>query len=427
MASPKEVPLPPVSLGITVTEDLPFPVVHYPNHYGTFIAFSKDNQSQAYLCACARSAVENYLKLRPLHYPNSTFQGLSNAPLSKSEFPDIIAEMSRSLSFQNGTNESLFVPSLCHRCNMKTPSVRWCHEMYGVTFVQYYGWYINQTCFRIGIFPGVFSSTYLQEVCPDDLKQDIEAAKMANEKYHAEEMRILEMVGSPKREDIPEDEVTYLHNVRMDEAKEYIELRREASQYRRKFTSRVENMVRTEFGFKKVGEGWVSETLLYNLIVQLYPNHTIIRHHRPDWLGRLELDIYLPEMRLAFEYQGQQHFHAIKAWGGERALLDLQARDRVKAEICSQNGIALVAIDYTEPLTEGYLREVISQELARTLEVPIIGLRAEGGDSPRPRNSAGLVGLSQVPESVLTSPAAGEPRAVGRVDAVQNRRVTPTS
>lgn len=43
--TPKKVPLPPVSLGITVMENLPFPFVHYPNHYGTFIAFSKDNDS----------------------------------------------------------------------------------------------------------------------------------------------------------------------------------------------------------------------------------------------------------------------------------------------------------------------------------------------------------------------------------------------
>jgi hypothetical protein len=363
--TPKKVRLPLVSLGITVMEDLPFPVVHYPNHYGTFIAFSKDNQSQAYLCACACSAVENYLKLRPLHYPNSTFEGLSNAPLSKNEFPHIIAEMSRSLSFQNGTSESLFAPNLCHRCNMKTPSVRWCHEVYGVTFVQYYGWYINQTYFRIGIFPGVFSNTYLQEVCPDDIQQDITAAKLADEKLRAEETRIFEMVGSPKREDIPDDEVTYLYNVKMEEAKEYIKLRREASQYRRKFTSKVENIARSEFGFKKVGEGWVSETLIYNIIARLYPNHTIFRHHRPEWLNRLELDIYLPELKLAFEYQGQQHFHAIKAWGGEKALIDLQARDRKKVEICSQNGITLVAIDYTEPLTEGYLREVIAQKIIK--------------------------------------------------------------
>jgi len=363
--APKKVPLPPVSLGITVTENLPFSVVHYPSHYGTFIAFSKDSESQAYLCSCARSAVENYIKLRPLHYPNSTSEGLSNTPLSNSQFPKGVAEISQNMSFENGAIESIFAPNLCHRCNMKTPSVRWCHEMYGVTFVQYYGWYINQTYFRLGIFPGALSNTYLQEVCPDEIQQAIKAAIVADEKFRAEEARILEIVASPKRADISDDETTYFRNVKLDEAKEYQKLRREASQRRRKFTSKVEDIARTEFGFKKVGEGWVSETLLYNIITHLYPNHSIIRHHHPGWLDRLELDIYLPELNLAFEYQGQQHFHAIKAWGGEKALNDLQERDRKKANLCSRNGITLIPIDYTEPLTEGYLRQVISQKIGK--------------------------------------------------------------
>ena len=250
--TPKNVPLPPVSLGITVKENLPFPIVHYPNHYGTFIAFSKDNESQVYLCSCTRSAVNNYIKLRPLRYPNSRFEGLSNAPLSVSAFPTHIAEISQSMSFENGASKSIFAPKLCHRCNMKTPSVRWCHEMYGVTFVQYYGWYINLTFFRLGIFPGPFPNTYLHEVCPDEIQQDIQAAKFADEKFHAEEAKILEMVAGPERADIPDDEITYMHNVKLDEAKEYIYLRREASQIRRKFTSKIENIARAEFGFKKV-------------------------------------------------------------------------------------------------------------------------------------------------------------------------------
>ncbi len=360
--TPKKVRLPPVSLGITVREDLPFPVVHYPSHYGTFIAFAKDEQSRAYLCLCARSAVENYIKLRPLHYPNSTFEGLSNAPLSGGQFPSIIAEISQGMTFEDGVTDSIFAPNLCHRCNMKTPSVRWCHEMYGVSFVQYYGWYINQTYFRLGIFPGEFSSTFLDEICPDEIQQDIISAKFANEKFRAEEARIYEMIARPKREDIPDDEITYFHNVKLVEAKEYAKLRREAAQFRRKFTSKVENIARAEFGFKKIGEGWVNETLLYNTITHIYPSQTIIRHHRPDWLDRLELDIFLPELKLAFEYQGQQHFHAIKAWGGEKALINLQERDRKKAHLCSQHGITLIPIDYTEPLTEGYLHQVISQK-----------------------------------------------------------------
>lgn len=318
--TPKKVRLPPVSLGITVMEDLPFPVVYYPNHYGAFIAFAKDKQSQPYLCSCARSAVENYFKLHPLHFPKSTYEGSSHAPLSSNQFPNIIAEISQGMAFEHGVNESIFVPNLCHRCTMKTPSVRWCHEMYGVAFVQYYGWYINQTYFRLGIFPGEFSSTYLKEICPDEIQQDILAAKSANEKFRAEEARLFEMAIKSVNKKLTDNKITHLENAELGPSKEYTKLKREAAQLRRKFTSKVENIARAEFGFKKIGEGWVNETLLYTIITHLYPNQIILRHHRPDWLNRLELDIFLPELRLAFEYQGQQHFHAIKAWGGRKSI-----------------------------------------------------------------------------------------------------------
>lgn len=41
-----------------------------------------------------------------------------------------------------------------------------------------------------------------------------------------------------------------------------IRLRREARQFERVFIKKIENIVRKEFGFKKVGEDWVCETIL---------------------------------------------------------------------------------------------------------------------------------------------------------------------
>ena len=173
--------------------------------------------------------------------------------------------MFQGLTTSKLTIEVLYANNLCHRCNMKSPSVRYCHEMYGTTFVQYYGWYINQTYFRLGIFPSPLSITYLSDVCPDNLQIDIEAAKQAEERYHEEEKQIFEA------------------------SKKYLKLRREASQLRRRFTTKIENITRVEFGFRKVGEGWVSETLLYKLITRLFPSNSIVRHSHPDWLERLEL------------------------------------------------------------------------------------------------------------------------------------------
>ncbi len=82
----------------------------------------------------------------------------------------------------------------------------------------------------------------------------------------------------------------------------------------------------------------------------------------------MELDIYLPDLNLAFEYQGQQHFHPVEAWGGARALDLLRARDHLKAKICAKREVRLVLVDYTEPLTEEHIvirvREIAPEVLA---------------------------------------------------------------
>jgi len=95
----------------------------------------------------------------------------------------------------------------------------------------------------------------------------------------------------------------------------------------------------------------------------IFPGEEILRHHHPDWLGGLEIDVYLPRLDLAFEYQGQQHFHAIRAWGGEKALQTLKDRDLRKAKFCSERGTRLITIDYTESLTEENIRFILTGQM----------------------------------------------------------------
>lgn len=96
-----------------------------------------------------------------------------------------------------------------------------------------------------------------------------------------------------------------------------------------------ENLTRQDFGYKRIGEHWVCETMLFNIIRRLMPPHlhghdSLIRNDRPEWLEGLELDIHLPILRLAIEYNGQQHYHPIDAWGGEEALAKRKENDRKK-------------------------------------------------------------------------------------------------
>lgn len=122
-----------------------------------------------------------------------------------------------------------------------------------------------------------------------------------------------------------------------------------------------ENLLRTEMGIPKIGEGWISETELYYKIKELVPFHKVIHHYRDDWLGRQHLDIYIPDLKLAFEYQGLQHSKPIDFFGGEEAFLKNKERDELKKQKCKQAGVCLIEVypDYDFK----HIKNIINQYL----------------------------------------------------------------
>lgn len=296
----------------TAVEELPFRFAHYPNHYGTFITFSEHEHSEQFFCSCQEGTVKNCLELHGHKFnPKAGIKGSSwglhlDFPNSIVEQLESKVELSKIFKFES---------SICHRCNMVTPSLRWCHEMYGSNFKQYHGWYINQASIRLGFK----DYQYLRDKCSIEIVELIELAKREYD----------EGFDNPK----------------------------DAKNASAKIRKLPENIAREDFGFRKIGEGWVSETLLFNLVSQIYPNKLIYRHFRPDWLQNLEFDIFIPEQNLAFEYQGQQHYHPIKAWGGKKALAELQERDNLKRQLALANGVRLIEVAYTEPLTIEWIRK----------------------------------------------------------------------
>lgn len=60
---------------------------------------------------------------------------------------------------------------------------------------------------------------------------------------------------------------------------------------------------------------------------------------------KLQLDMYNEEEKLAFEYQGRQHYYYIKKFYKDEAeFIDRQNRDKWKIERCNEVGITLVQI-----------------------------------------------------------------------------------
>lgn len=66
------------------------------------------------------------------------------------------------------------------------------------------------------------------------------------------------------------------------------------------------------------------------------------RQYRNKKLGNLSLDFYLPEYKIAIECQGEQHFEPVEHFGGEKKFEETIKRDKIKKEICENNGVRLL-------------------------------------------------------------------------------------
>lgn len=75
---------------------------------------------------------------------------------------------------------------------------------------------------------------------------------------------------------------------------------------------------------------------------------------RPDWLRnpetgeKLELDCYNEELKLAVEYNGEQHYHFPNFTNQtQEQFINQTRRDELKMKMCDQNGVYLIVVPYT--------------------------------------------------------------------------------
>ncbi|MDD4930903.1 MAG: hypothetical protein PHG66_01955 [Candidatus Colwellbacteria bacterium] len=91
---------------------------------------------------------------------------------------------------------------------------------------------------------------------------------------------------------------------------------------------------------------------------------------RDKFLFGLELDGYNKDLKLAFEYNGKQHYEYIPHFhrNGEKDLKKQRERDEMKAMICDDSDINLIVIPYKYTFkTPDRLREFIVSELSNHL------------------------------------------------------------
>jgi hypothetical protein len=121
----------------------------------------------------------------------------------------------------------------------------------------------------------------------------------------------------------------------------------------------AENRLREKHGLPKIGEGWVSETRLFNLVKGLFPD--ALQHSRPKWLSPQHLDIFVPSLDLAIEYQGSQHFEAVDYFGGESQLKESQERDQRKRLKCKKAKVRLIEWHHETEINAAELKKILEE------------------------------------------------------------------
>ncbi len=130
-------------------------------------------------------------------------------------------------------------------------------------------------------------------------------------------------------------------------------------------------LARTRIRTELTAEGvirpkWKHELSLFHAVRAVWPD--TLYQYRPEWLGRQSLDMYIPSLRTAIEYQGVQHFLPVEFFGGEDALAQRQELDAQKRALCGENEVRLIEWPYEVEPSAGNVRKIVAEGCAPGME-----------------------------------------------------------
>ena len=136
-----------------------------------------------------------------------------------------------------------------------------------------------------------------------------------------------------------------------------------------------------EAGIKRLIKNSTSEILMKRLLDEIFPGEKVQDNERYDWLrstitnSKMELDRYYPDLKLAFEYDGEQHysadaFYRIAQTRGQNVTKEQAQKefdhyvknDKIKKDICEKLGIKLIVISFDEELSEELIRSKLKNK-----------------------------------------------------------------
>jgi hypothetical protein len=118
--------------------------------------------------------------------------------------------------------------------------------------------------------------------------------------------------------------------------------------------------VYADIGSQFKGNMYKSEYLLFKLL-SYYFDDTIYQF-RSRWLNKMIIDIYVPSLKLAIEFQGQQHYEATEYFNADfQDFSKSIIRDKAKKELCEANGIILVYWPYSRGINTVELNKLLKK------------------------------------------------------------------
>jgi len=271
-----------------------------------------------------------------------------------------------------------YLPNMCHVCTKKSSDHYYCGPPYGSIIKQRYGAYIQKQMYQWGLsrpkndtrlIPFDILNEYFYEI---ELNPKVGSLHYIEEEYDKVEKdykNFMNMI-----ESLPKENSEILLNI-SQHIKDYIwTISKEETQILKQKSDRdkavkalerkLENEIRDKLGYYKIGKKFLNETNLYKIIEKHYPEYIVIHHYRPIWLNGQELDIYIKELNIGIEYQGEQHYKSIDFFGGDAGLKATQERDKRKVMVCKEEEVPLVFFQYDETITEKLVSERINQIVA---------------------------------------------------------------
>jgi len=109
--------------------------------------------------------------------------------------------------------------------------------------------------------------------------------------------------------------------------------------------------------------GYLGEALMRSFLSLIADTKECEDGARPEFLvnpatgERLELDRYYPLHRVAFEFNGKQHYIATGPFS-KREVAAQRKRDRLKQRICNEKNVKLVVVHAEDLTLRGMLRKV---------------------------------------------------------------------